>query len=55
MEDDNEHNQLPPELERYLALCQRIYERMERDNSWPWLDSTDGGDLVDSESNPPDV
>jgi hypothetical protein len=48
MENDNDHNELPPELERYLALCQRIYERMERDGTWPWRDSTDAEDLIDS-------
>jgi len=44
-------------LEQYLALCQRIYERMERDGSWPWADqeqdqsdSTLGENLVDSNS-----
>jgi hypothetical protein len=40
------------ELEQYLALCQRIYERMEREGSWPFLDpkdSTLGEDLVESE------
>lgn len=24
------------QLEEYLLLCQRIYERMEREGSWPW-------------------
>jgi len=28
-------------LEQYLALCQRIYERMEREGSWPWGDEPD--------------
>ena len=23
-------------LEEYLRLCQRIYERMEREGTWPW-------------------
>lgn len=23
-------------LEQYLELCQRIYERMEREGTWPW-------------------
>ena len=43
-------------LEQYLALCQRIYERMEREGSWPWADaetnnpdSTLGENLVDSD------
>lgn len=37
------------QLQRYLRLCQRIYERMEAEGSWPWPDSTDAEDLVDSE------
>lgn len=49
------HNDLPPELERYLRLCQRIYERMKLENSWPWRDSTESEDLVDSEGNPNDI
>ena len=24
-------------LERYIELCTRLYERMERENSWPWV------------------
>jgi len=49
---------IDPQLERYLELCQRIYERMERDGTWPWKtdvpsdDSTLPEDLVDSESSP---
>ncbi len=48
-------NELPPELERYLALCKRIYEDMEEDGSWPWAekpDSPDSEDLIESEDNP---
>ena len=48
----NQENHIPPELERYLALCKRVYERMEREGSWPWGqsdDSTLSGDLVESE------
>ncbi len=50
--------EIPPELERYLALCQRIYERMERDGTWPWPDepdSPDSPDVIDSEDNPNDL
>ncbi len=25
-----------PQLEDYLAFCQRVFERMKRDGSWPW-------------------
>ena len=51
----DDHHELPPALERYLALCKRIYERMERENSWPWLDSTEPEDLLESDRNPDDV
>ena len=49
---------IDPNLERYLELCQHIYERMERDGTWPWKtdvptdDSTLSEDLVDSEASP---
>ena len=52
---NDDHHELPPALERYLALCKRIYERMERENSWPWLDSTEPVDLLESDRNPDDV
>lgn len=56
MQRDKNKKQLPPELERYLEICHRIYLRMKRDNTWPWVsDSTDDEDLVDSEGNPNDV
>jgi hypothetical protein len=57
-------NNLPidPRLERYLELCQRIYERMERDGTWPWKsddiphdDSTLSESLIDSESHQQNV
>jgi len=42
-------------LDEYLALCKRIYERMERDGSWPWKDSTLSEDLVESDDNPTNI
>ena len=43
-------------LERYLALCKRIYERMEREGTWPWeSDSQDLEDLLESGDNPNDI
>ena len=48
---------MDPRLEQYLLLCQRMYERMERDGTWPWksdipeADSTLSGKVVDSDSN----
>ncbi len=26
-------------LEAYLDLCKRIFERMEREGSWPWANT----------------
>jgi hypothetical protein len=43
------------QFERYLELCRRIFERMRRDDSWPWRDSQESDDVVDSEDNPNDV
>jgi hypothetical protein len=46
------------QLDQYLALCKRIYERMERDGTWPWPsweeqpDSHESPDMVDSGDNP---
>ena len=42
-------------LTQYLELCQRIYERMERNGSFPWPDSTDSEDVVESEDAKKDV
>ena len=53
--DNTPHHKLSPELERYLALCKRIYERMEREGTWPWKDSTLSADLVESDDNQKNV
>ena len=39
----------------HLELCQRIYERMKREDSWPWADSPNSEDLVESEDNSENV
>ena len=49
------HDELPPEVERYLVLCNRAYERMVREGTWPWKDSPDFDDVVESESNSNDI
>ena len=43
------------QFEQYMDLCRRMFERMERDNSWPWLDSPESEDVVESEDNQHDV
>jgi hypothetical protein len=41
-------------LEEYLAICQAVYEQMQRDGTWPWAtDSTNPEDVLDSGDNPP--
>lgn len=50
---DMEHS---PQLEAYFELCKRIYERMEREGTWPWpADSTNPENMIDSDSNQHDV
>jgi hypothetical protein len=52
---NNKYDNLPPELERYLAHCKRVYEEMERDGTWPWKDNPDSTlseNLVDLDNNP---
>ena len=51
----NNNDNLPPELDRYLAFCKRVYENMEREGTWPWKDNSDSTlceDLVDLDDNP---
>lgn len=39
-------------LQPYLDLCQRIYERMKREGTWPWREGSESpnpGDVVESE------
>ncbi len=44
------------QIDDFLALCERMFERMEQEGSWPWdddepaePDSTLGGNLLDSD------
>lgn len=42
-------------LNEHLELCKQVYERMKRENSWPWVvkvDSTERQDLIDSKYYP---
>lgn len=39
-------------LEEFLAICQTMFERMQRDGTWPWReDSTNSDDVIDSDHN----
>ena len=46
--DDNKDDRLL----RYLELCQRMYERMERDGTWLWTEGDSQGDTVSPSSTP---
>jgi hypothetical protein len=46
--------QQDPSFERFLAFCKEVFERMEREGTWPWADSPNPEDLVESEDNPND-
>jgi len=42
-------------LEEYLEICKSIYERMERDGSWPWSDSQNTENLIESKKDEKDL
>ena len=45
-----------PQLEAFFELCKRIYERMEREGTWPWTaDPTNPEDMIDSKDTQNDV
>jgi hypothetical protein len=45
-----------PQLEAFFELCKRIYERMEREGTWPWpVGSTNPEDVIESESTENDL
>lgn len=43
------HHITDKRLLQYLETCLRMYQRMKRDNTWPWRDSTLSKDLVESD------
>lgn len=38
-------------LDAYLQICLELYHDLLREGRWPWPDSTDHDDLVESEDN----
>jgi len=38
-------------FQQFLEFCKQVFERMEREGSWPWRDSPKSEDLVESENN----
>jgi hypothetical protein len=44
------------QVEEYLELCLRIYEKRVADGTWPWsVDSTNTHNMIDSDSENDDV
>lgn len=39
-------------LQRHFELCQKVYLRMKSEGTWPWSDSLNSEDLIESEDNP---
>lgn len=42
-------------FDQFLDLCKRMAERMQRDGTWPWKDSPESEDMVESEDNENDI
>jgi hypothetical protein len=42
-------------FKQFLELCKRVCERMEREGSWPWRESPNPEDLVESDDNPENI
>lgn len=38
-------------FQQFLDLCKIVFERMEREGSWPWSDSPNSEGLVESDDN----
>lgn len=52
---DHRHPGDSDQLDRFLALCLQVYQRMEREGTWPWADSPDSDNVVESKSNQKDI
>lgn len=35
-------------IQRHLEICQRVYERLLAEGTWPWPDSTESEDVIES-------
>lgn len=42
-------------IQRHLELCQRIFERLLAEGTWPWPESQNPEDLVESKDTPTDL
>jgi hypothetical protein len=42
----------PDPLDQYLDICLEVHRTLVREGKWPWPDSQNSEDLVESEGNP---
>jgi len=42
-------------IQRHLEICQRVYERLLAEGTWPWPDSTESEDVIESQRQDNDV
>ncbi len=35
-------------IQRHLEICQRVYERLVAEGQWPWSDSPNSEDVIES-------
>ncbi len=42
-------------IQRHLEICQRVYERLVAEGRWPWPDSQNSEDLVESKDPKTDI
>lgn len=37
-------------IQRHLDICQRVYERLVTEGKWPWPDSPQSEDVIESDN-----
>jgi len=42
-------------FEQFIELCKRVFERMQRDGTWPWPDDAPGGTREDGSGGDGDI
>lgn len=40
-------------LDAYLEHCREVFDDLVREGVWPWVDSRNPEDMLESEDNPP--
>ncbi len=42
-------------IQRHLEICQRVFERLVAEGKWPWPDSPNSDDVVESKDPKSDI